>query len=146
MGGGTFCTLKGVRRIEAGRSCKCDQHGGRKNGPHPSTTATVPVSLGTFAVAVQVSQRYQYEITLADIKSVNGGHSRNGKVDPLFVVSRIWRGFSGCQVTEVYLPPSKEGAAISCLRYLLRHQYTVPISENKTKTAPVVISGRPELG
>jgi hypothetical protein len=51
------------------RRYKCGSHRERESGPHPSTTATVPVSLGTLAVAVQVSQRHQYEITLADIKA-----------------------------------------------------------------------------
>lgn len=74
-------------------------------------------------MVAQVSQRHEYEITSADTKSVNGAVSfEKGKVDELFVVSRIWRGFSGCQVTDVNLPPSKDGAAISCLRYLVRYQ------------------------
>jgi hypothetical protein len=30
---------------------------GKETGPHPSTTATVPVSSGALAVAAQVSQR-----------------------------------------------------------------------------------------
>jgi hypothetical protein len=41
----------------------------KRGHSHPSTTATVPVSLGTLAVAAQVSQRHQYQITLADIKA-----------------------------------------------------------------------------
>jgi hypothetical protein len=56
-----------------GRSYKCGSQGENRSGLHPSTTATVPVSLGILAVAAQVSKRHQYEITLADIKRKPSG-------------------------------------------------------------------------
>ncbi len=64
-----FCTLNGVRRIEAMVEVTRGIHTKEEVASHPSTTATVPVSLGTLPVAAQVSQRHQYEITLADIEA-----------------------------------------------------------------------------
>jgi hypothetical protein len=64
-----FCTLKVVRRIEAMAELQMRFTRRKRSGPHPSITATVPVSLGTLAVAAQVSQRHQYEMNLPDIKA-----------------------------------------------------------------------------